>query len=357
MSKLADNYGLSDTGLRLVCKKLHIPWPSRGHWQKLKAGQQVERPPLPDLTPASTTAQATTCTSARRGTRPIEDLIVPATVQRWHPAIDEIRAKLKARADKLMSDTRERDDYLAARRRLRKAGPDFSGFRWAHLAKGLLYKIGKPPASVRLTLTSYKRGLAIANALALETEARGGTVLPEPVSDGFTLRLHAASFSISIRERKEDPVTHGSKADTRAPRLTLTAERYNGVTLRVADDVQPLEAQLPSFLARLERAATATPSKRVLAREEREARERAEARAAADLQMAEIARKQLAAARQVELLKEAGRWHQAEQLRAYVAAVAATRPESAEWQAWALSVANALDPLNAGASTFQQPKR
>lgn len=59
-------------------------------------------------------------------------------------------------------------------------------------------------------------------------------------------------------------------------------------------------------------------------------------------------------ARQDALKAEASRWHQAEQLRAYVAAVAERRPESVEWQAWALSVADGMDPLNADGSTFQR---
>lgn len=55
--------------------------------------------------------------------------------------------------------------------------------------------------------------------------------------------------------------------------------------------------------------------------------------------------------REEALKAEANRWHQAEQLRAYVAAVAAKRPDSVAWQAWALSVADGMDPLMSPDST------
>jgi hypothetical protein len=39
MIKLAKQYGLSDRGLAIICKKYNIPCPPRGYWAKLQAGQ------------------------------------------------------------------------------------------------------------------------------------------------------------------------------------------------------------------------------------------------------------------------------------------------------------------------------
>lgn len=44
---LWEKYGLSDNGLRKVCKRLSVPVPTRGYWAKVEAGQRVARPPLP----------------------------------------------------------------------------------------------------------------------------------------------------------------------------------------------------------------------------------------------------------------------------------------------------------------------
>jgi hypothetical protein len=47
MIKLAREYGLSDNGLRKICKKLRIPVPPVGYWAKLQHGKKVDRMPLP----------------------------------------------------------------------------------------------------------------------------------------------------------------------------------------------------------------------------------------------------------------------------------------------------------------------
>ena len=50
MSRLAQRYGISDVGLAKVCKKLRIPVPGRGYWQKKKSGKRVRCKSLPPLT-------------------------------------------------------------------------------------------------------------------------------------------------------------------------------------------------------------------------------------------------------------------------------------------------------------------
>jgi len=50
VTTVAKRYGMSDNGLRKHCKKLGIPLPAAGYWARVKAGQQVPRPPLPKVT-------------------------------------------------------------------------------------------------------------------------------------------------------------------------------------------------------------------------------------------------------------------------------------------------------------------
>lgn len=49
ISHLAAEWGLSGSGLRKACKRINIPTPGRGYWQKVKAGKRVRRPNLPEL--------------------------------------------------------------------------------------------------------------------------------------------------------------------------------------------------------------------------------------------------------------------------------------------------------------------
>jgi len=46
---VAQRYGLSDVGLAKICKKLHIPIPSRGYWAKVKVGRVMKKVLLPPL--------------------------------------------------------------------------------------------------------------------------------------------------------------------------------------------------------------------------------------------------------------------------------------------------------------------
>jgi hypothetical protein len=41
MQKAAKEYGVSDVALGKTCRKLHIPVPGRGYWNKMAANQPV----------------------------------------------------------------------------------------------------------------------------------------------------------------------------------------------------------------------------------------------------------------------------------------------------------------------------
>ena len=47
MIVLAAKYGLSDNGLRKICKALNVPMPKAGHWAKVAVGKAPPPPKLP----------------------------------------------------------------------------------------------------------------------------------------------------------------------------------------------------------------------------------------------------------------------------------------------------------------------
>lgn len=49
MSKLAQEYGLSDRGLAKLCSRHRVPVPPRGYWAKLSAGVHVTKPAFLEL--------------------------------------------------------------------------------------------------------------------------------------------------------------------------------------------------------------------------------------------------------------------------------------------------------------------
>mgnify|MGYP000179797113 CR=1 FL=1 len=47
LSKLAKEYSISDNGLRKICKRMNIPLPQNGHWQKVNYGKKIKPVRLP----------------------------------------------------------------------------------------------------------------------------------------------------------------------------------------------------------------------------------------------------------------------------------------------------------------------
>ncbi|NCB72089.1 MAG: hypothetical protein EOM45_10000 [Clostridia bacterium] len=46
--KVAKRYGISNVAIAKTCKKMHIPIPGKGYWNKILAGQDLEKAPLPE---------------------------------------------------------------------------------------------------------------------------------------------------------------------------------------------------------------------------------------------------------------------------------------------------------------------
>lgn len=51
VENLARTWGLSGRGLSKVCQRLQIPVPPRGFWARVRHGQKLRRPHLPELQP------------------------------------------------------------------------------------------------------------------------------------------------------------------------------------------------------------------------------------------------------------------------------------------------------------------
>jgi hypothetical protein len=47
MLALSKKFEISDVGLRKICKRHDIPLPKLGHWQRVRAGRNIQRPTLP----------------------------------------------------------------------------------------------------------------------------------------------------------------------------------------------------------------------------------------------------------------------------------------------------------------------
>ena len=49
VTKIAQDYDVSDSAIIKICKKMEIPKPGRGYWVKVECGKKVKVTPLPKL--------------------------------------------------------------------------------------------------------------------------------------------------------------------------------------------------------------------------------------------------------------------------------------------------------------------
>jgi hypothetical protein len=86
MSKLAERFGISGNGLKKICDRLDVPYPSLGHWAKKAAGHNVPTKPLPKPgadVPASVTITPTPAPPA-----------APVIVPEAQTTIDTLKAEI-----------------------------------------------------------------------------------------------------------------------------------------------------------------------------------------------------------------------------------------------------------------------
>lgn len=121
ISRLADEFGLSDRGLSKLCERHEIPTPPRGYWARLEAGQQVKKTALPELSspqrpvieirgtePAAPVAAPLPAQQAELAAA-IGVIEIPSTLRGLHPVVaawvdehrrDQEESRMRRKADR-----------------------------------------------------------------------------------------------------------------------------------------------------------------------------------------------------------------------------------------------------------------
>lgn len=81
MTRLAEEYGVSNFDLAKLCRALDVPTPPVGHWMKLQHGKQSPQPPLPPPRPEVAREPRIRRSPASR-TKPAVDLVAAERVQK-----------------------------------------------------------------------------------------------------------------------------------------------------------------------------------------------------------------------------------------------------------------------------------
>lgn len=380
LTRLGKKYGLSDNGLRKICKAMNIPLPKAGHWAKIAAGHRVPKTPLPknaerttfDCYPPTPEVKTPELNDDRRWRleqeekerQPEMKVVVDPDPARWHPALSPIRKQLVEAA-------REHEGYKAVIDK--HAGkpeakwPDSArsaSWRWEYFVRrGQLlidtYKI----APLRVSLETYQRALAIFNTILVEAGKRGFKASSEERGKGIKLEGHDVSFSIRISERmfeqmKTVPNRYGSgqtQERVRTPTgiLRLYIEGSGVGNGEIGDETdRPLETRINEVFVKIYQAVVGCRKRARERAEEERAREAARIQREADEKRHREEERRLAEENllRLNLAYESSAWHLASQVRSYVAAVMSTTGDKVSdellaWRDWALQTAEEIDPV------------
>jgi hypothetical protein len=185
MISICKKYGLSDNGLRKHCKKLNIPTPPVGYWEKLKHGKNPEKSPLPKEK-AESIQSTELCEREIMLTQPPDRRkIRESEIENGDISVFKVPEVLYAK-DSLIIDTIERRRMDSENSYIRK-----NPFK---------VKTG-PPLDVKVSDKSLHRALAIFETIIKALRSRGGDV---KVKDNITYAvINSEEIQINITEKKK----------------------------------------------------------------------------------------------------------------------------------------------------------
>jgi hypothetical protein len=405
MVQVAAELGMSDVGLAKRCRAVSVPVPPRGYWARKKAGQNPRRPKLPkhrtrpdeeqepkaaseewlqgpepvivfdfkptDSTPNYRLPQDDSWLAERHAfdAEPGHAISYAESPSRWHRSLIGQRDALRAAAKELEKSRKDYERYEGLpphRQRLVEWNRHGSDWRRALHKGGRLLDYHKP-RPFRVSSGSLERALAISNAIAIAAQLRSFAFEEDQGIGRFVVKGHGGLVAMRITERLEEKIEKVRRYDgkfeaekryTPTGTLKLSLDKSYGSTIDVSDtSSRPLEAQLPRAMDAIYELIVRhrmQERKREHWRQQQQFEDEARARAA-EIRREEERKRAIEGKRQQTLIRHARRWEQATAIRAYVGHVDRSlrsptpdvREQFGAWEAWALNVAQELDPTAA----------
>jgi hypothetical protein len=385
LTTLAKKYGLSDNGVRKVCKAMDIPLPKAGHWAKAAAGK-APPPPLLPASAARTTFHSTPVKKSETPTQSVDEdkawldarlieekkarnkIVVAAKPAKWHPAVLPLKFWLEECVTKYRNALAEK----ARREKSPMRPPEPAFHEWEIASNDPVLGRTHRSVAMRVSVNTYNRALAILNSLAYAAEERGFTVELMKGNSRLRFSLEYANLDMYVTERMEatfvsvlnpwDKKPHMEKKLVSTGSLRLNIER-SYAAYQINDMAgAPLEDSLNQVFAygygcvikarERERA-------RVIEREKQEVR-RLQLEEMELQRKAEAQRRAEETRKREELLQHAVGLDKAESIRRLVtnlekrfAGGGELTEEFANWRTWALEVAAAQDPTDRLFEFFQ----
>ncbi|MDQ6756987.1 MAG: hypothetical protein M3004_08625 [Bacteroidota bacterium] len=330
MLTLSKKYNISDVGLRKICKRMNIPLPQAGHWQKLQFGKKIITSPLPD----NYKGEQQISLALRNGdaSQDVNTRYIVLSLQ------NEIEENLKSKLivperlsnpDKLINAVK---DSMSTRR-----------------VDDSLYistvRSWRDELDIRVGKLNLGRALRFFDTLIKALRARGHDVL---IKNGDTYAvIDEQDFKILFREKMKKVVTKDGSWDRMVyhPTGILSFQVYRYPNKEWKDGKETIEQQLSKIIAYLEIAGMEEKERRIQHKKDEQIRKEKE-RLKQEFEL--LQEKELLKFK--ELLGNASRWHKAKNLRNYIKEVEKkdlgdTSANLKEWLEWARNKADWYDPF------------
>lgn len=330
-TSILKKYVLSYTEFKKICSRMEIPLPKAGHWEKLKAGKEVEIIELP----TNYNGSAEISLDLRKeGEENLKGKQSPEEVLK-----DEIESDSSLNI--VVPDTLTKPHKLIAETKNahfnneNRHSKNFTGYL-------------RSPLSISATKLNYNRALRIMDTFIKTMEQRGHAF--QIKNDSAHLIIYGEEFTISIREKNNripKPKTGSWQEYDYVPSgILVFSARISYHNIEWTDGRIPLEKQLSKIVAKIE----------IKGAEERDMHLRWEKER--EIQ-AELDRIKKAKEQEIEnelvkfklLKKKAKLWREASEIRAYLGSLEekATKEQSLtdelkDWLKWAHKKVDWYDP-------------
>jgi len=379
LTTLAKKYGMSDNGLRKICKKLNIPLPQAGHWARVSAGQVIPKPPLPQTTDRTEfTSYPIPKLIVEKDSEDevwlkqrlayeedvINRIVVDLNPEKYHPLLTSTFKTYQKLVLELKKAKVNVEKYEARAKRNTPWEPNYDGIKWRSFeSSGQLLELPHTDMPFRLTIIAWQRGLAIMNCLFLSAEQRGFKIIKSKTNNSLEFEIFDQTVSIRMTEKltkQEIPSKNLSeleillkknliKVPTGILKILLTRS-FTISEVEISDSAEPLEQKLNSVFSKIYPLIVRSRNRaRELEEQRQENRKREKLRLALEEDRREKQRlAELELQKRQALIKEADEWHSAKLIREYVnhLDMNSSSDDSAEWREWALNVAEDIDPTN-----------
>lgn len=361
VTHIAKEYGVSDSAIIKICKKMNIPRPTAGHWAKIKSGQVVKKVKLPKASKSGVDEYSLVGAHKSLGDKTKDEMNL-------HPLI-QYEMEKKNKISVCENDSDRHTLYLRNRKSFNNASMN---------EKQILIPKAKIHFNLSVTKNTLSRALLIMDALAKAFEHRGWDL--QCINDsGLKMQVIALDekieFSISEKIRQVDHVLTSQEQKEKKERKYYWGPKWDSVpsgllTLKITGKewliarhswndgkIQRVESCLNSFcigVIELAEAIKIDREKRK-ANEIKQEEERMQRASLRELREAELKKREL-------FEKQVDAWEKAESLRGFIKAVVeldanvlnldGNDASKSEWIEWAQNYTNYIDPLKKAVPTI-----